>query len=72
MKKLITILLLIFLSSILCGQKSRARDLGIPFVGTTGQFNAITDVKGVEVGHSTIISGSGKNIVGEGPIRTGV
>lgn len=54
------------------GQKPRARDLGIPFVGTTGEFNAITDVEGVEVGYSTIISGYGENIIGEGPIRTGV
>ncbi|RAI86761.1 DmpA family aminopeptidase [Algoriphagus yeomjeoni] len=53
-------------------QKPRARDLGVPFNGTTGQFNAITDVKGVEVGYSTIISGSGENIVGKGPVRTGV
>lgn len=54
------------------GQKPRARNLGIPFVGTPGEFNAITDVKDVEVGYSTIISGEGKNIVGKGPIRTGV
>jgi hypothetical protein len=40
--------------------KPRARDLGVPFVGKTGEFNAITDVKGVEVGYSTIISGEGK------------
>lgn len=53
-------------------QKPRARDLGVPFVGTTGEFNAITDVEGVEVGYSTIISGEGENIVGKGPIRTGV
>ena len=53
-------------------QKPRARDLGVPFVGTTGEFNAITDVEGVEVGYSTIISGEGENIIGEGPIRTGV
>lgn len=53
-------------------QKPRARDLGIPFDGTPGKFNAITDVKGVEVGYSTIISGSGKNIRGKGPVRTGV
>ncbi len=52
MKILITVLAITFLSSIVHGQKPRARDLGIPFVGTTGQFNAITDVKGVEVGHS--------------------
>ncbi|RYG41787.1 MAG: S58 family peptidase, partial [Chitinophagaceae bacterium] len=53
-------------------QKPRARDLGIPFEGNPGKFNAITDVKGVEVGYSTIISGDGKNIRGKGPVRTGV
>ena len=52
--------------------KPRARDLGVPFDGTPGAFNAITDVKGVEVGHTTLISGSGKLRVGEGPVRTGV
>ncbi|HEY1270930.1 MAG TPA: P1 family peptidase [Terriglobales bacterium] len=52
--------------------KSRARDLGVPFDGTPGPLNAITDVKGVEVGHSTLISGSGKLVVGQGPVRTGV
>ncbi|WP_239691660.1 DmpA family aminopeptidase [Hymenobacter lapidarius] len=54
------------------GQKPRARDLGIPFSGTPGPFNAITDVKGVEVGYSTLISGQGKNVRGTGPVRTGV
>ncbi|GAB3946506.1 P1 family peptidase [Spirosoma harenae] len=54
------------------GQKPRARDIGIPFNGTPGKFNAITDVKGVEVGYSTIISGQGKNVRGKGPVRTGV
>lgn len=53
-------------------QKPRARDLGIPFEGTPGTNNAITDVKGVEVGFKTIISGSGKLVVGKGPVRTGV
>ncbi len=66
----------IFIIMLICfqsfGQNARARDLGVPFVGTTGEFNAITDVKGVEVGYSTIISGEGENIVGKGPIRTGV
>jgi D-aminopeptidase len=52
--------------------KHRARDLGVPFDGTPGPNNAITDVKGVEVGHTTLISGSGKLKVGEGPVRTGV
>ena len=50
----------------------RARDLGIPFDGSPGPFNAITDVKGVEVGHTTLISGSGPLKVGVGPVRTGV
>ncbi|MFX1513733.1 MAG: P1 family peptidase [Promethearchaeota archaeon] len=50
----------------------RARDLGIPFDGEPGKFNAITDVKGVEIGHSTIIEGEGKLVRGKGPIRTGV
>jgi len=52
--------------------KPRARDLGVPFDGTPGPNNAITDVQGVEVGHTTLISGSGKLKVGEGPVRTGV
>lgn len=52
--------------------KQRGRELGIPFTGTTGTYNAITDVKGVEVGYSTIIAGTGKNVRGQGPVRTGV
>ncbi|HYB63714.1 MAG TPA: P1 family peptidase, partial [Steroidobacteraceae bacterium] len=52
--------------------KPRARDLGIPFDGTPGPLNAITDVEGVLVGHTTLISGDGKLVVGKGPIRTGV
>ena len=50
----------------------RARDLGVPFDGTPGPFNAITDVAGVEVGQVTLISGEGKLVVGKGPVRTGV
>ncbi|MEP6750511.1 MAG: P1 family peptidase [Bacteroidota bacterium] len=69
-----TILLAIFSISALfvTAQKPRARDLGIPFDGTPGKFNAITDVAGVTVGHTTIISGNGTLIKGKGPIRTGV
>ena len=52
--------------------KSRARDLGVPFEGAPGRYNAITDVAGVKVGHSTIIKGEGKLKVGRGPVRTGV
>ena len=55
------------------GQRApRARDLGVPFDGTPGPGNAITDVAGVTVGHATIISGDGKLVVGQGPVRTGV
>jgi D-aminopeptidase len=52
--------------------KARARDLGVPFDGTPGPLNAITDVSGVTVGHTTLISGEGKLKVGKGPVRTGV
>ena len=50
----------------------RARDLGVPFDGTPGRFNAITDVAGVEVGYKTLVSGEGKLIIVKGPVRTGV
>jgi L-aminopeptidase/D-esterase-like protein len=53
-------------------KKARARDLGVPFDGTPGKFNAITDVNGVLVGHTTLISGEGKLQIGKGPVRTGV
>lgn len=59
-------------SAAVAGTKPRARDLGVPFDGTPGPFNAITDVAGVLVGHTTLISGSGKLVVGQGPVRTGV
>lgn len=52
--------------------KPRARELGVPFDGTPGKFNAITDVKGVEVGQTTLIAGEGALKVGRGPVRTGV
>src|SRR6202790_1655639 len=52
--------------------KPRARDLGVPFDGTPGPFNAITDVSGVTVGHTTLVSGEGKLQIGKGPVRTGV
>lgn len=51
---------------------TRARDLQLPFHGTPGSLNAITDVKGIEVGHVTLISGKGRLKVGYGPVRTGV
>jgi L-aminopeptidase/D-esterase-like protein len=66
-----------FLGASLRGQekpaaKPRARDLGVPFDGTSGPLNAITDVAGVAVGHTTLISGEGNLQIGKGPVRTGV
>ena len=52
--------------------KLRARELGIPFGGQAGPLDAITDVPGVEVGHTTLVSGEGRLQVGKGPVRTGV
>jgi len=52
--------------------KPRARDLGVTFDGTPGPLDAITDVAGVEVGSTTLISGNGPLKVGVGPVRTGV
>jgi L-aminopeptidase/D-esterase-like protein len=50
----------------------RARDLGVPFEGLPGPLNAITDVRDVQVGHTTLVSGEGELQVGKGPVRTGV
>ncbi len=52
--------------------KPRAREVGIAFDGKPGPLNAITDVPGVEVGHTTLSAGEGKLVVGQGPVRTGV
>jgi D-aminopeptidase len=62
----------ILVASAVGQNKPRARDLGVPFDGTPGPLNAITDIKGVEVGHTTIVSGNGSLKVGLGPVRTGV
>jgi len=67
-----TIVLSIILQVLSANDKPRARDLGVPFDGKPGKMNAITDVKNVKVGHSTIIKGNGKLKVGKGPVRTGV
>jgi D-aminopeptidase len=74
MKTLVQVLLFLIVSLSIYGQTQppRARDLGIPFEGTPGPFNAITDVKGVLVGFKTLIQGEGKLVVGKGPVRTGV
>lgn len=68
------ILAVLFVPALLTAQaKPRGRDLGIPFPGRTGPDNAITDVAGVAVGHSTIIRGEpGPVVRGQGPVRTGV
>lgn len=63
---------LVFAASANAQAKPRARDLGVPFEGTPGPLNAITDVNGVEAGHATLIRGDGKLQVGVGPVRTGV
>ena len=61
------------LTGLVCAQtKPRARDLGVPFEGVTGPLNAITDVMGVEVGHTTLISDDSASKAGVGPVRTGV
>ncbi|MCI0416779.1 P1 family peptidase [bacterium] len=65
-------ILILLISCLSFAATERARDLDIPFEGTPAEMNAITDVKGVEVGHTTLISGEGKLKVGQGPVRTGV
>jgi L-aminopeptidase/D-esterase-like protein len=74
-----SLILTVLLASSLCvaadagaQARPRARDLGVPFDGRPGPLNAITDVAGVEVGHTTLISGEGPLVVGKGPVRTGV
>jgi D-aminopeptidase len=72
-KKSITVILLLLATcSIMAQTKPRARDLGIPFQGTPGKYNAITDVPGIEVGYKTLIGGKGALEAGKGPVRTGV
>ena len=68
-KVLLTIIIFTWLQA---GTKPRARDLGFYFDGSPGSLNAITDVSGVQVGHTTLIEGEGKLVQGKGPIRTGV
>ncbi len=66
------IVLALLPTTLLAQTRPRARDLGLPIGGTPGALDAITDVAGVEVGHTTLISGSGRLVVGQGPVRTGV
>ena len=73
MKVRTSLLALIVTAAAAHGQRrERARDVGIPLEGTPGPLDAITDVAGVEVGHRTLLSGSGRLVVGKGPVRTGV
>lgn len=65
-------LLLMLATALAAAPPPRARDLGVPFEGRPGTFNAITDVAGVEVGHTTLVSGDGPLVPGKGPVRTGV
>src|SRR5215204_48680 len=66
------VVLLLVPAGVPAQDRPRARDLGVPFEGAPGPLNAITDVKGVEVGFTTLVSGEGKLIAGRGPVRTGV
>src|SRR5882762_11374980 len=72
MRNFTCVLLAVAAINVAWAAEPRARDLGIPFDGMPGPLNAITDVAGVTVGHTTLISGSGKLRVGKGPVRTGV
>src|SRR5665811_433215 len=72
MKNILSVLFLFLIISNAYSQHKRARDLGILLDGNPGKLNAITDVEGIEVGHTTLITGQGKLMVGDGPVRTGV
>jgi L-aminopeptidase/D-esterase-like protein len=69
---IVLLVAILFFSTVVQAQKPRERDLKLPIGGTPGTLDAITDVAGVEVGQTTLISGSGKLVVGTGPVRTGV
>src|SRR5437870_12775087 len=66
------VVVLVMLPAAAQAQKPRERDLKLPIGGTPGPLDAITDVAGVEVGQTTLISGAGRLVVGQGPGRTGV
>ena len=70
--KVLPALFFLAVASAAAQTKPRARDLGIPLDGAPGPLDAITDVRGVEVGHTTLIAGNGRLVVGRGPVRTGV
>ncbi len=70
--RVLVVSLLAAAAPVMAQQGARARDLGVPFDGSPGPLNAITDVSGVRVAHTTLIRGEGELRVGEGPVRTGV
>ena len=70
--RVVSLILSLVAAPAFAADQTRARDLGVPFDGTPGPLNAITDVAGVEVGYKTIVKGSGKLVRGKGPVRTGV
>jgi D-aminopeptidase len=82
MRRALTLVLVLGTAAFLSAQttqpqtpkKARARELGLSqqIGGTPGALDAITDVAGVEVGHTTIITGAPPLVVGKGPVRTGV
>ena len=72
-RSLIIVVAVLSLVPVLHAQaRPRENTLKLPIGGTPGALDAITDVAGVEVGHTTLISGSGPLVVGQGPVRTGV
>ena len=68
----VAVIAFLILPALVQAQKPRERDLKLPIGGTPGALDAITDVAGVEVGQTTLIAGSGRLVVGTGPVRTGV
>jgi L-aminopeptidase/D-esterase-like protein len=74
MRRLYIFIFLVIITSlsVTAQNTKRARDYGIPFDGTPGKFNAITDVDSVTVGQVTLIEGDGPLVQGKGPVRTGV
>ena len=70
--RLVPVALLVCTAPLFAQARPRENDLKLPIGGAPGTLDAITDVAGVEVGHTTLISGSGALVVGRGPVRTGV
>ena len=73
-RRIPAVFLLVVATATDAAAQTRARELGLDSLigGTPGPLDAITDVAGGEVGHTTLISGTGRLVVGRGPVRTGV